>query len=205
MGYNEQVLQYFAERVHARTPKAVCEVETALGLKPKTLWPYLDAMAKDRTCPVYRAPATFEGREYKGFACEAQPIPADQPDEVPIQESLDRVLHLDLQADEGRTLERRHLVRERDPKLRNAKIDEARRTTGRVACTACGFDFSHTYGDHGLDYIECHHRVPLHASGETTTKLADLVLLCSNCHSMIHRRTPWLTFEQLCDLLATNT
>ncbi|HTJ68304.1 MAG TPA: HNH endonuclease [Actinospica sp.] len=104
-------------------------------------------------------------------------------------------------ADEGGILERKHLARERDPKLRARKIDAVRRSTGLIACEACGFDFAATYGDRGLDYIECHHRVPLHVSGPTKTRLVDLVLVCSNCHRMIHRIKPWLTFEELCALL----
>ncbi|REJ16166.1 MAG: restriction endonuclease, partial [Bacillaceae bacterium] len=29
----------------------------------------------------------------------------------------------------------------------------------------------------------------------------DIVLVCSNCHRMLHRRRPWLTKEQLKDLI----
>jgi len=36
----------------------------------------------------------------------------------------------------------------------------------------------------------------------TQTKLADLALLCSNCHRMIHRTKRWLTVEELKDLVA---
>jgi len=105
-------------------------------------------------------------------------------------------------ADEGRLLERLHLAYERDPKIRGRKIAAVRKAAGTISCEACGFNFAAAYGDHGADYIECHHRVPLHVSGPTRTNLADLVLLCSNCHRMIHHRRPWLTFEQLCVLLA---
>lgn len=121
--------------------------------------------------------------------------------------SVDGLDDLDLDeesANEGRVLERRHLARERDPKLRARKIAAARAAAGWIACEACGFDFAKAYGSHGADYIECHHRVPLHASGPTRTKLSDLVLICSNCHRMIHRRKPWLTFEQLRDLVASS-
>lgn len=61
----------------------------------------------------------------------------------------------------------------------------------------CGFDFVAAYGPHGEGYIECHHVIPLHASGEVKTRLEDLVLICANCHRMIHRRAPWLTPAQL--------
>lgn len=100
-------------------------------------------------------------------------------------------------AAEGRLLERRHYVRERDPKLRAAKIDQVIALHGCVACEICGFDFERTYGSRGVRYAECHHVVPLHASGETKTRLADLAVLCANCHRMIHRGTPWLTPAEL--------
>jgi hypothetical protein len=35
------------------------------------------------------------------------------------------------------------------------------------------------------------------------TKLADVVLVCSNCHRMLHRRRPWLGIEGLKALLQT--
>ncbi|MGV9346354.1 HNH endonuclease [Streptomyces spiralis] len=54
----------------------------------------------------------------------------------------------------------------------------------------CGFDFSTVYGERGQGYIECHHVVPLHETGEGTKKLADLALICSNCPRMIHRCAP---------------
>lgn len=71
-----------------------------------------------------------------------------------------------------------------------------------MACEGCGFDFGKVYGDRGAGYIECHHAVPLHASGETTTRLKDLVLLCSNYHRMIHRASLWLTPDELRDLVS---
>ncbi|WP_212825629.1 HNH endonuclease [Polymorphospora rubra] len=100
-------------------------------------------------------------------------------------------------ADEGGVLLRLHLRRERDPKIRRAKIADAKRHGLAIACEICGFDFAKTYGVRGTDYIECHHRTPLHVTGPTKTRLADLALICSNCHRMIHRTKPWLTVEEL--------
>lgn len=88
-------------------------------------------------------------------------------------------------------------MRERDPKLRARKIRDVRSKQGHIACEVCGFDFERVYGDRGAGYVECHHAVPLHVSGRTTTHLEDLVLLCANCHRMIHRFTPWLTPAEL--------
>jgi 5-methylcytosine-specific restriction protein A len=106
-----------------------------------------------------------------------------------------------LGADEGRVLQRMHLRRERDPALRKKVVAAYKRKHGAVRCEACGFDFRAVYGERGADYIECHHRLPLHVSGPVRTTPEDLVLLCSNCHRMIHRTNPWLTFEQLVELI----
>lgn len=107
----------------------------------------------------------------------------------------------DVTFDEGRVFERRHLARERDPRARRAKIAHARLAFGHIRCEVCQFDFETVYGEHGRDYVECHHRDPLSVSGRRTTTVADLALLCSNCHRMIHYRRPWLTVEQLRSLV----
>lgn len=104
--------------------------------------------------------------------------------------------------DEGGLALRQHLVRERDRGLRKRKIDSVRKAGNAIACEVCGFNFGVAYGEHGLDYCEVHHRVPLHESGQTTTKLEDLAILCANCHRMIHRRNPWLTVDELSALVA---
>jgi hypothetical protein len=103
--------------------------------------------------------------------------------------------------DEGRTLERRYLIRERDPHARRKKIAHVRQALGHVRCEACGFDFETAYGDRGRDYIECHHRNPLSVAGPSATALGDLALLCSNCHRVVHRVKPWLTVEELAALV----
>jgi len=115
--------------------------------------------------------------------------------------ALEDVDEAESEAREGRLLERRHLIRERDRKLRDKKIKEHLRTNTDLACSICDFDFRATYGAHGDGYIECHHVVPLSASGVTTTRLKDLILICANCHRMIHRRSPWLEPEQLRGML----
>jgi 5-methylcytosine-specific restriction protein A len=100
-------------------------------------------------------------------------------------------------APEGRLLMRRHMARERNRRLRKKKIESVLRQGGRLCCEACGFDFEAVYGERGAGYIECHHVVPLHEAGESRTKLADLALICANCHRMIHRRAPWPTPAEL--------
>jgi 5-methylcytosine-specific restriction protein A len=58
-------------------------------------------------------------------------------------------------------------------------------------CMACGFNFNYAYGEWGRGFAEVHHLKPLHESaGErvSTNPLTDLVVLCSNCHRMVHRK-----------------
>jgi 5-methylcytosine-specific restriction enzyme A len=123
---------------------------------------------------------------------------AGEFDQLP---DIDEAMDGEEGAREGRLLERKHLRRERDPRLRKQKINRVLQEQGRLECEACGFDFHRTYGVRGKGYAECHHVLPLHASGETTTKLKDLAVLCANCHRMIHRGTRWLTPAELRDII----
>lgn len=74
--------------------------------------------------------------------------------------------------------------RERDPKLR----DDALAMHG-FDCMACGFNFEQAYGSWGQGFIEVHHVVPLAETGKSMTDPAkDLIVLCANCHRMVHRK-----------------
>ncbi|MFB7718082.1 HNH endonuclease [Nocardia sp. NPDC056100] len=104
---------------------------------------------------------------------------------------------------EGEATHRRIRVYERDPKLRRRKIDRSRDLRGNIACEACGFDFETAYPEIGEGYIHVHHAVPLHITGRVETTLDDLVLLCANCHQMIHRPAKWLTVNELRAIVAS--
>ena len=84
-------------------------------------------------------------------------------------------------------------VYERNPKNRAAAIKE----NGGYKCAVCGMDFVKKYGKVGESFIEVHHKKPL-ASLRERVKIdpkEDLVCLCSNCHSMIHRKEGGGVFE----------
>ncbi len=103
---------------------------------------------------------------------------------------------------EGALIFRSHALRERNASLAAHARERAKRDTGRIACQVCGFDFEETYGPSGNGFIEVHHAVPLSDDVvRRETKLNEVVLLCSNCHRMIHRRRPWLRVDQLASLL----
>lgn len=106
--------------------------------------------------------------------------------------------------DEGGVFERRVLVRERDQGVRRDKVSAVRKALGAVCCEVCAFDFESVYGHRGRDFCEVHHRNPLSVAGPSKTKLTDLAVLCSNCHRMLHRRRPWLTVEQLAELVGSH-
>jgi 5-methylcytosine-specific restriction protein A len=76
-----------------------------------------------------------------------------------------------------------------------------RKKQGAPICGVCGFDFGERYGQHGVGYIECHHVVPVATAGVILTREEDLVLVCANCHRMMHRGTPPPSVDELRDLL----
>jgi 5-methylcytosine-specific restriction endonuclease McrA len=92
-------------------------------------------------------------------------------------------------------MHRRH---ERKPGLvRRAKVLRSERDT-RLACEVCDFDVASAYGEDGDGFIEAHHRVPVSTLTESTaTRPEDLALVCSNCHSMLHRMMPLPSVEEL--------
>lgn len=89
---------------------------------------------------------------------------------------------------------------ERNPALRVAAV-----AFHGTSCKACGFNFEAAYGEHGRNYIEVHHIVPISTLPEPSSinPKEDLTVLCSNCHRMVHRKreTP-LSVEELRDILA---
>jgi 5-methylcytosine-specific restriction protein A len=91
-----------------------------------------------------------------------------------------------------------HRRYERNDAIVKTKKRRVLATTGKLACEVCEFDFNASYGERGTGFIEYHHsKPPRELKQGEKTKIADLRLLCSNCHRMIHVRRPWLTVEEL--------
>jgi len=126
-----------------------------------------------------------------------------------IPDKLDQTVRQDLEAIEsenrtegGMSLQ---LVSyfERNPELRTASI----RIHGTI-CMACGFNFKSKYGEHGSDFIEVHHVNPVSRNSEKkdVNPNTDLVVVCSNCHRMIHRKNiNILSLEDLKELIKNQT
>ena len=86
--------------------------------------------------------------------------------------------------EEGRSTLRQHVAYERSARNRRRALE-----VHGTKCVACGFDFNAVYGpSHARGYIEIHHVRSIAKGQGRVDPYTDLVPLCSNCHSMAHRR-----------------
>lgn len=70
-------------------------------------------------------------------------------------------------------------------------------------CAVCGFNFSDVYGEVGEKFIEVHHALMVSQmeEGHVIDVQKELFPVCSNCHSMLHRRFPPYSIEELSAML----
>jgi len=88
---------------------------------------------------------------------------------------------------EGKEYLKYHRLRERNSDV----IKQKKMHFDKLICEICDFYFVSKYGPIGEGFIEVHHLKPLkEITGETITSIDDLILVCSNCHRMIHRLKP---------------
>lgn len=74
-------------------------------------------------------------------------------------------------------------LRKRNPHLKKQAIARY-----GYRCQICGFSFEEFYGELGKGYVEIHHIIPLsEREAETTTRIEDVVVVCANCHRILHR------------------
>ncbi len=73
-----------------------------------------------------------------------------------------------------------------------------------ATCCICGFNYAKVYGAWGEGYIHAHHLIPVSERGGTyvVDPVHDMVTVCANCHSMIHRRRGTLSLDELRALMA---
>jgi 5-methylcytosine-specific restriction protein A len=86
---------------------------------------------------------------------------------------------------EGRKVSRHINHYERNPKLKAKAI-----LLHGTKCMACSFDFGKVYGERGEGFIEVHHINPVSTLKSETqvNPKDDLIVLCSNCHRIVHRK-----------------
>ena len=75
-----------------------------------------------------------------------------------------------------------------------------------TSCSVCNFDFKKVYGELGDGFIHVHHIVPLSQinSNYKVDPINDLIPVCPNCHSMLHRKGTRTTLEELRNLVKSN-
>ena len=107
---------------------------------------------------------------------------------------------------EGQILTRVHKLIETHWELVQRKKKSVTQITGKLACEVCRFDFFEVYGTLGSGFAECHHtRSLLDLEIHLKPKLADLAIVCSNCHSMLHISKPRKTIDDLKKMIQGQT
>ena len=73
-------------------------------------------------------------------------------------------------------------------------------------CVICGFDFEKTYGEVGKNTIEVHHTTPVSKMGigYVVNPIEELIPVCSNCHTIIHKRKMPYTVEEVKQMISEN-
>jgi len=74
-------------------------------------------------------------------------------------------------------------------------------------CAVCSFNFEKVFGSLGKDFIHVHHIRPLGEVGKAyvVDPIVDLIPVCPNCHSMIHRRKPAYSIEEIKEIIITTS
>lgn len=103
---------------------------------------------------------------------------------------------------EGKIIERIHKSRERNNMVIQIAKANFKKRHGKLFCQICGFDFEQKYGNLGLNFIEAHHTIAVcDMAPNHVTKPEEIAMLCSNCHSMVHKKRPWLTMKELSNII----
>ncbi len=89
---------------------------------------------------------------------------------------------------------------------RNKKLADDAKTFHGTTCMICSFNFGDKYGSRGVGYIEAHHIVPFaqlvkELEPVTLDPKTDFVVVCANCHRMLHRTVPAISPLELKALL----
>ena len=90
---------------------------------------------------------------------------------------------------EGNRREVKHFRIERNQGVVRDKRAQYQREHGYLQCEVCGFRYDEHYPeDLAEGFIEAHHIKPLtDLDKPTRTTFDDLILVCANCHRMVHR------------------
>lgn len=177
--------------------------ETTLALGTKSKAKDFDSVVRNEIERHSSDSAAYNGKEDVFYSVEGIGKGVWGLREPKLTESNMDITQDDESFSEGKRLIKQHIVRERN----HAIIEKAKRKFkkehyGRLYCEICGFDFEKVYGDLGKEFIEAHHVKPVSSmSPGEKTRVEDLIMVCSNCHSMIHRKKPWLDRKEITKII----
>ncbi|UPT68069.1 MAG: hypothetical protein M0D57_05255 [Sphingobacteriales bacterium JAD_PAG50586_3] len=100
----------------------------------------------------------------------------------------------DYSVSEGSLYLKTHLAKERNRFVVALAKANFKNEHGKLFCEACKENHLEKYGKDYEGCIEAHHMLPVSKMKEGhKTKAKDFVMLCANCHRIVHRKNPWLT------------
>jgi len=98
-----------------------------------------------------------------------------------------------IEAEEGEQYKAERKFRER-----NRALIEIKKENSEYICEVCGMIFEKNYGKIGKKYIIAHHLIAIGGRKKSAkTTLADIALVCSNCHDMLHKKKPPYKIDEL--------
>lgn len=188
------------------------EGDTISGIKSHRIQMLIDPKVTVHifTREVHRGPFTYEGLGTAKNIKDTKPVQMEWHfGEVKMTDELstiDEEFAVKLMGNEGRVKYSLHKRYERDSGfIRQSKQKYILETKGRAPCQVCDISFKEFYPKVGKDYIEAHHKIPLHELNKgRKTKYEDLAFVCANCHRMLHRPQgkKYLSVEQLKRIIA---
>lgn len=177
----EAIINAFRQYDEHGMPDGFAEARTWFVSHPTTEVPYpakvIWGLATNKKGSEFISHQARDGLRKAGFEC------AD----------LSGVLEADFKPEqlrEGSVRETTQVRRERNPVARALCIEHYRnKNNGNLLCTVCDFSFAVFYGPLGEGFMHVHHLDPISeaSSSRIVSPEFDLVPVCPNCHSMIHR------------------
>jgi hypothetical protein len=86
-------------------------------------------------------------------------------------------------AKEGQKKIKQMIVKHRNSYITKLAKEAFKKENEHLYCECCGFNFN----KFGLDYAEAHHKYAIaEREFDEETRIEDLIMLCSNCHTLVH-------------------
>ncbi len=95
------------------------------------------------------------------------------------------------ETEQAEALEGRILIKEARFRVQNRNLISQKKAGCDYCCEICGFNFEQVYGEIGRNFIIAHHIETLASRRRSSvTRSEDIILICSNCHCIVHKTNP---------------